>query len=147
LQSRNLNVNQVLNQTTGVRIRETGGLGSDFVFSLSGFTGNQVRFFVDGLPTEVLGSAYSINSVPVNNVERIEVYKGVVPVHLGSDVLGGAVNIVTNTAAKNFLDVSYGYGSFNTHQTSVVGRYAFKKGILLNASAFYNYLLIRQTNR
>jgi outer membrane receptor protein involved in Fe transport len=139
LQSRNLNVNQVLNQTTGVRIRETGGLGSDFVFSLSGFTGNQVRFFVDGLPTEVLGSAYSINSVPVNNVERIEVYKGVVPVHLGSDVLGGAVNIVTNTAAKNFLDVSYGYGSFNTHQTSVVGRYAFKKGILLNASAFYNY--------
>ena len=139
LQSRNLNVNQVLNQTTGVRIRETGGLGSDFVFSLSGFTGNQVRFFVDGLPTEVLGSAYSINSVPVNNVERIEVYKGVVPVHLGSDVLGGAVNIVTNTAAKNFLDISYGYGSFNTHQTSVVGRYAFKNGVLLNASAFYNY--------
>jgi len=139
LQSRNLNVNQVLNQTTGVRIRETGGLGSDFVFSLSGFTGNQVRFFVDGLPTEVLGSAYSINSVPVNNVERIEVYKGVVPVHLGSDVLGGAVNIVTNTAAKNFLDVSYGYGSFNTHQMSVVGRYAFKNGMLLNASAFYNY--------
>jgi len=139
LQSRNLNVNQVLNQTTGVRIRETGGLGSDFVFSLSGFTGNQVRFFVDGLPTEVLGSAYSINSVPVNNVERIEVYKGVVPVHLGSDVLGGAVNIVTNTSAKNFLDVSYGFGSFNTHQTSIVGRYAFKNGIILNASAFYNY--------
>lgn len=139
LQSRNLNVNQVLGQTTGVRIRETGGLGSDFVFSLSGFTGNQVRFFVDGLPTEVLGAAYSINSVPVNNVERIEIYKGVVPVHLGSDVLGGAVNIVTNTATKNYLDVSYGFGSFNTHQTSVVGRHTFKNGIIVNASAFYNY--------
>lgn len=139
LQNRNLNVNQVLNQSTGVRIRETGGLGSDFVFSLSGFTGNQVRFFVDGLPTEVLGSAYSINSVPVNNVERIEIYKGVVPVHLGSDVLGGAVNIVTNTSAKNFLDVSYGFGSFNTHQSSIVGRHAFKNGFIVNASVFYNY--------
>lgn len=139
LQNRNLNVNQVLNQTTGVRIRETGGLGSDFVFSLSGFTGNQVRFFVDGLPTEVLGSAYSINSVPVNNVERVEIYKGVVPVHLGSDVLGGAVNIVTNNSLKNYLDVSYGFGSFNTHQTSVVGRKGFKNGFIINASAFYNY--------
>ncbi len=139
LQNRNLNVNQVLNQSTGVRIRETGGLGSDFVFSLSGFTGNQVRFFVDGLPTEVLGSAYNINSIPVNNVERIEIYKGVVPIHLGSDVLGGAVNIVTNNSLKSYLDVSYGFGSFNTHQSSIVGRYAFKNGFLVNASAFYNY--------
>lgn len=139
LQNLNMNVNQVLNQSTGVRIRETGGLGSDFVFSLSGFTGNQVRFFVDGLPTNALGSAYSINAIPVNNVERVEIYKGVVPVHLGADALGGAVNIVTNNSVRNFLDVSYGFGSFNTHQGSVVGRYSTKSGFVVNASAFYNY--------
>jgi outer membrane receptor protein involved in Fe transport len=139
VQNLNLNVNQVLNQSTGVRIRESGGLGSDFVFSLSGFTGNQVRFFIDGLPTDVMGRSFSINAIPVNNVERIEIYKGVVPINLGSDVLGGAVNIVTNNGIKNFLDVSYGFGSFNTHQASLVGRYTTKKGFIVSASAFYNY--------
>ena len=139
VQNLNLNVNQVLNQSTGVRIRESGGLGSDFVFSLSGFTGNQVRFFIDGLPTDVMGKSFSINAIPVNNVERVEIYKGVVPINLGSDVLGGAVNIVTNNSIRNFLDVSYGFGSFNTHQASVVGRYTTKKGFMLSASAFYNY--------
>jgi outer membrane cobalamin receptor len=139
VQNLNLNVSQVLNQSTGVRIRESGGLGSDFVFSLSGFTGNQVRFFIDGLPTDVMGRAFSINAIPVNNVERVEIYKGVVPINLGSDVLGGAVNIVTNNSIKNFLDVSYGFGSFNTHQVSLVGRYTTKKGFIVSASAFYNY--------
>lgn len=38
-------LNQVLNKTTGVRIREYGGLGSAFNFSLNGFSGNQVKFF------------------------------------------------------------------------------------------------------
>ena len=139
VQNLNLNINQVLNQSTGVRIRESGGLGSDFVFSLSGFTGNQVRFFIDGLPTDVMGRSFSINAIPVNNVERVEIYKGVVPIHLGSDVLGGAVNIVTNNGIKNYLDVSYGFGSFNTHQASLVGRYTTKKGFIVSASAFYNY--------
>lgn len=139
VQNLNLNVNQVLNQSTGVRIRESGGLGSDFVFSLSGFTGNQVRFFIDGLPTDVMGRSFSINAIPVNNVERVEIYKGVVPINLGADVLGGAVNIVTNNSVRNFLDVSYGFGSFNTHQASLVGRYSTKKGFIVSASAFYNY--------
>lgn len=69
----------------------------------------------------------------------MEIYKGVVPINLGSDVLGGAVNIVTNNSVRNFLDVSYGFGSFNTHQASLVGRYTTKKGFLISASAFYNY--------
>lgn len=38
-------INQVLNHTTGVRIREQGGLGSNFNFSINGLSGKQVRFF------------------------------------------------------------------------------------------------------
>ena len=37
-------LNQVLNRTTGVRVRETGGMGSAFNFSLNGFSGDQVKF-------------------------------------------------------------------------------------------------------
>ena len=33
--------------------------------------------------------------IPVNYAERIEVYKGVVPVGFGTDALGGVINIIT----------------------------------------------------
>ncbi|HRG88033.1 MAG TPA: carboxypeptidase-like regulatory domain-containing protein [Chitinophagales bacterium] len=139
LQNLNLDVNAVLNRTTGIRIRQEGGLGSDFSFSLNGFTGNQVRFFIDGLPADYLGPTLSFNTIPVNIIERIEVYKGVVPVTLGADALGGAVNLVTNNNAKSFIDASYSYGSFNTHQAAIAGRAAFNKGGIINASGFFNY--------
>jgi len=112
-------VNKVLSTTAGVRIREDGGLGSGFSFSLNGFSGNQIRFFLDGIPMDNFGSSLTLNNIPINLAERIEIYKGVVPVWLGSDALGGAINIVTNRQFRNFLDVSYTYGSFNTHRSSV----------------------------
>ena len=112
-------INKVLSTSPGVRIREEGGVGSRFDFSLNGFNGNQVRFFLDGIPMENFGSSLTLNNIPVNVADRIEIYKGVVPVWLGSDALGGAVNIVTNQDKKNYLDLSYSYGSFNTHRTSL----------------------------
>ncbi len=73
-------LNQVLNRSTGIRVREQGGLGSDFQFSINGLSGKSVRFFMDGIPMESFGSSMSLNNLPVNLAERIEVYKGVVPV-------------------------------------------------------------------
>ncbi|MBE9584275.1 TonB-dependent receptor [Mucilaginibacter sp. JRF] len=132
-------LNQVLNRTTGVRIREEGGLGSYFNFSLNGFTGNQVKFFLDGIPMDNFGSSLTLNNLPVNIAERIEVYKGVVPVSLGTDALGGAVNVVTRSNA-NYLDASYSIGSFNTHRAAVSGAYTNPNThFTVKANAFYNY--------
>lgn len=133
-------INQVLNLTTGVRIREQGGLGSNFNFSINGLSGKSVKYFIDGVPTEVLGSTMSLNNIPINLAERIEVYKGVVPVHLGSDAMGGAINIITSQKQTNYMDVSYSYGSFNTHRASFAGQYTHQKtGIIVKGTAFYNY--------
>ena len=112
-----LNLNEVLNRSTGVKVREQGGVGSDFEFSINGLSGKAVKFFVDGIPIGVTGSSMSLNNIPNNIAERIVVYKGVVPVHLGSDALGGAVNIITNQKVSNYLDASYSAGSFNTHRS------------------------------
>jgi hypothetical protein len=139
LKTRNLDINQILNTTSGVRIREDGGLGSDFNFSLNGFSGNQIKFFIDGIPMDHFGSSLTLNNIPSNLISTIEVYKGVVPVHLGSDALGGAVNITTNTAIRNYLNVSYSFGSFNTHRASVISRYTNDKGVVFNANGFFNY--------
>lgn len=139
LHNTSTDLNQVLNRTTGIRIRETGGMGSDFKFSLNGFSGNQVRFFLDGIPIDNYGSAFTLNNMPTNLAERIEVYKGVVPIELGSDALGGAINIITNRNVDQYIDASYTYGSFNTHKTSINTRFTNKKGLVANINIFGNY--------
>ncbi|MEM0940431.1 MAG: TonB-dependent receptor, partial [Bacteroidota bacterium] len=132
-------VNQVLNRTAGVRIRENGGLGSDFTFAINGFSGKQVKFFMDGIPIDNFGSSLTLNNFPVNLAESIEIYKGVLPIHLGSDALGGAVNIITRKAS-NYLDASYGFGSFNTHRANINGAYTHtNSGFTFRVTAFYNY--------
>jgi outer membrane receptor protein involved in Fe transport len=134
------NLSQVLNKTTGVKVREQGGMGSDFDFSINGLSGSAVKFFIDGVPLDIMGSSMSLNNIPVNLSERIEVYKGVVPVNLGSDALGGAVNIITNHQISNYLDISYSLGSFNTHSASLTGQLRDKKsGLTFKASGFLNY--------
>ncbi len=140
LQIQNLDINQVLNTVSGVRIREEGGLGSNFNFSLNGFTGKQVRFFMDGIPMESFGSSLTMNNIPVNLISNIEIYKGVVPVHLATDALGGVVNISTNQNVSNYVNASYAIGSFNTHRTSVLSRFTESNtGFTINANLFFNY--------
>ena len=137
--SLNRDLNQVLNTTTGIRIREEGGLGSNFNFSLNGFSGNQVKFFLDGIPIDNFGSSLTLNNFPANMAERIEVYKGVLPVSLGTDALGGAVNIVSRSN-PNYLDASYSYGSFNTHRVALNGAYTnVRTGFTVRANTFFNY--------
>lgn len=105
-------------------MRETGGTGSDIQVLLDGFSGRHVKVFVDGVPQEGVGSSFGLNNIPVNFAERIEIYKGVVPVGFGTDAIGGVINVVTNKSRKPFwLDASYSYGSFNTHGTSVGKRW------------------------
>ncbi|MDR7208192.1 TonB-dependent receptor [Flavobacterium piscis] len=132
-------LNQVLNRTTGVRVRETGGMGSEFKFYLNGFTGDQVKFYMDGIPMDNYGSSFTLNNIPTTMAERIDVYKGVVPIELGGDAIGGAVNIVTNKTARRFIDASYSFGSFNTHKAALNTRFTTKNGIMTNLNAFVNY--------
>ncbi|WP_400262253.1 TonB-dependent receptor [Sphingobacterium sp. SG20118] len=134
-----MDIGQALNRISGVRLRESGGVGSNMNFSLNGFSGNQVKLFVDGIPMDNFGSSFQLNNIPINFAERVEVYKGVVPVWLGGDALGGAVNIVTKNQPGKYLDASYSYGSFNTHKTSVNAGYIADNGFTMMLSAFQNY--------
>lgn len=134
-----LDISGALDRVSGVRVRESGGVGSNFNLSLNGFSGNNVRYFIDGIPMDNFGSSFQINNIPINIAERIEVYKGVVPMWLGSDALGGAVNIVTGDRYRNYIDASYSFGSFNTHRSVVNAAITSKKGLTLQINAFQNY--------
>ncbi len=134
-----LDLAHALDRVAGVRVRESGGVGSNVNFSLNGFSGRQVKIFIDGIPMDNFGSSFQLNNIPVNLAERVEVYKGVVPIWLGADALGGAVNIVTKTRRKNYLDLSYAYGSFNTHRTTLSGAVTGKNGLTARLNLYQNY--------
>lgn len=134
------NLNAIVNRTTGVKIREEGGMGSDFNLSINGMSGNSIRYFIDGMPLDAKGSGVNLANLPTNIIDRIEIYKGVVPAHLGADALGGAVNIITNQQKKNFLDASYSIGSFHTHQFNLNAQYVTPKaGIIIKPTLSVNY--------
>lgn len=121
--NRMVTLNDIVDRTAGVKVRREGGAGSDFDLTINGMSGNSIRYFIDGVPLESKGTGLTLDNVPLNMVERVELYKGVVPSHLSSDALGGAVNIITKKKRQNYLDASYGIGSFCTHSGEVAGQY------------------------
>ena len=127
---------EVLARSEGVAVRRAGGLGSDQRVSLAGLEGEQIRYFLDGLPLELAGYPFGIANVPVNMLERIEIYRGVVPVALGADALGGAVNLVTRAPrAGAHGSASYQGGSFDTHRGTLEGSY-LRRGLFVQAAGF-----------
>jgi outer membrane cobalamin receptor len=132
-------LSHALDRVSGVRVREAGGVGSRSELSINGFSGNQIKVFIDGVPMDNFGSSFQLNNIPVNLADRVEVYKGVVPIWLGGDALGGAVNIVTNSKPRTYVDASYSFGSFNTHRSAVNAGYTAKSGFTTEINAFQNY--------
>lgn len=133
-------LSEALAKAPGMKIRESGGVGSDMAVTMDGFSGKHVKVFVDGVPQEGVGSSFGLNNIPVNFAERIEVYRGVVPVGFGADALGGVINIVTPRRQRRwFVDASYSYGSFNTHKSYVNFGQTLASGFKYEINAFQNY--------
>lgn len=120
LQGTASNINDVLARTVGVTVRNTGGMGSASRISVRGLEGKRMGIYIDETPMSQLSNFVALNDIPTNMIERIEVYKGIVPYKFGGSALGGAVNVVTKEYPPVYLDFSYEIGSFNTHQISTV---------------------------
>ena len=134
------NLNDLVNRTTGIKVREEGGVGSDFDLSINGLSGNSIRYFLDGMPLDTKGSGVSLANLPVNIIDRIEIYKGVVPASLGTDALGGAINIITKAEKTNFLDASYSIGSFHTHSADLNAQFVERRtGLIVRPALGINY--------
>ena len=111
-------VADVIEQASSVQVRQSGGLGSFASASIRGASSSQVNVFLDGL---LINSAHSgvvdLSQFSLESVERIEVYRGRVPAHLGQAAIGGAINIVTRKEAGQApQQLTLGAGSYETRK-------------------------------
>jgi len=76
----------------------------------------------------------SLNQIPVDMIEKIEVVKGPASVLYGSDAIAGVVNIITKPIPeKPAFTVSGGYGSYDTSLTNIAyGQKINKFGFLIS---------------
>jgi iron complex outermembrane receptor protein len=108
------NLLDVLRSQAGLQIRDTMGDGNRAALSLRGFgenAPNNTLVLVDGrrLNQPTLSSA-DLNSVPLANIERIEIIRGAGTVLYGDQAVGGVINIITRTPSSNeaYIEASRG---------------------------------------
>lgn len=141
-QAQAADVSEVLARQPGVTLQRSGGLGSATRICLNGLCDGQLAFFVDGVPFEAAGFAssggFGLQLIPVTLVESIELHRGVVPIRLGADALGGALDVKTVQPYGTGLSASYQVGSFGSHQIEVTGRHHDDAtGLFVSAEARY----------
>jgi outer membrane cobalamin receptor len=100
--------------------RAYGGPGSLITPSIRGSTAEQVLVLLDGVPINgVYSGNVDLSTIPIDNIERIEVLRGPFSAIYGSGALGGVISIVTSRRARQA--VSVGAGSFGTIGVTVSG--------------------------
>ena len=125
-------VQDILLKTVGITLRSSGGVGSSSRISVRGLEGKRIGFFIDELPLGEQTDYIDINDIPIDMIDRIEIYKGVVPARFGGSSLGGAINIVIREYPDKYADLSYGYESYNTHKAQGV----FKRNLKQHGLVF-----------
>lgn|GEM_PF-2428212 len=111
---------------SGLVLQQAAGVGSRVRLTLDGLSDARVRLFVDGVPLALTGFGGNLAEVPLALVRRMDVHRGVTPVSLSSDALGGAINLVTHGRVRRTrLSTSSAVGSFGQVQSSLLWRQAF----------------------
>lgn len=118
---------ELLQRAALVEFRGTGGPGQPAGLFLRGANAGHTLVLVDGLRagSATVGTT-SIENIPLDLIERIEVVKGPLSSLYGPDAIGGVVQIFTRASATPRLFATVGYGNaqdarFATGFTAIEG--------------------------
>jgi len=105
----------LLVEVPGVIVTRSGSLGSIATLSLRGSNPDEVRVYLDGVPLNLAeGGAVDISTLPLGDVERVEIYRGSTPLAFPESALGGIVSITTRTPGTPRASARAGAGSWAT---------------------------------
>jgi outer membrane cobalamin receptor len=113
----------LLVEVPGANVTRRGGLGAGATISLRGSNPDEVRIYLDGVPlNQAVGGAVDLSTLPLGDVERVEVYRGSTPIAFGESALGGVVSISTRTpGGPTRTSLRAGAGSFRTSFADATG--------------------------
>jgi vitamin B12 transporter len=109
-------VSDVLRGEPGVDVVTTGQPGSQTQVFLRGASPDGTLVLIDGIPVNnAFNNSFDFSTLPVNNIERIEILRGPQSTLYGSEALGGVINIVTKTGGGPPTgSLQTEYGSFDS---------------------------------
>lgn len=108
----------VLDDISSVEIMDYGALGARKTVQMRGSTDSQVLVMMDGRPLNNAHSGYvDLNTIALENIDRIEVMRGAASGLYGSDAMGGVINIITKKPPKKGFKTtaSTSFGTFRTY--------------------------------
>src|SRR3989338_3493475 len=95
---------EVLEETPGITVRQAGGLGQLSTVSIRGSSAEQVAVFLDGVRLNTAaGGAVDFSTLPLNQLEKIEVIRGAGAHRFGSGSVGGVILLHTKKIKERQL--------------------------------------------
>ena len=137
-------VDDILTMISGVNTTRSDGMSNMHsnvsIRGLSGDEQGRTLVLFDGIPinTSDEGSV-NWNSIHMDNVQRIEVFKGPGSSLYGNNAMGGVINIISKKPNSPFsVNASGAYGSLNTWKTNLGLSSRVNKYFSFFVSGYYN---------
>jgi len=113
----------LLLEVPGTNVTRQGGLGALTTVSLRGSNPDEVRVYLDGVPlNQAVGGAVDLSTLPLGDVDRVEVYRGSTPIMFGESALGGVIAVTTRAPdGTTWAAGRTGAGSFRTFSGDAMG--------------------------
>lgn len=117
----------LLKTLPGVQMATLGGRGHISSLFIRGSNSNHSLVLMNGRPiAAMVAGTPDLSQIPLGNIERIEYIRGPRAAVYGSDAIGGVINLITKTSAKNGSEThlkggagsnGYGQGELRTVQS------------------------------
>jgi len=110
----------LLVNVAGIDFAQTGGHGQDASVFVRGANSNQVLILIDGIRvgSATLGNK-AVSSIPMAQIERVEIVKGPRAAIWGSDAIGGVIQIFTRRYDSGEHRTALTLGSNSTKEADV----------------------------
>lgn len=115
----------ILDQQSGIQVRQLGGKGQFSYPSIRGASGQQIQVIWDGIPLSSLNNSEAdVPSIGFSVLSSLDIYRGIAPVELAPTAIGGTLHLVSkdkfDSPSSGQLSLSAGrfqsYGAGIWHQ-------------------------------
>lgn len=128
------NLGEAIRTVSGVYFRQ-GRAKQESYATVRGFEQDKVLILLDGVPIyQPYEGLVNLDDIPVQNIAKIKVAKGLSSPLYGSNAMGGVINIITKKGGETPLtEFTYKISEYNTHHVTAshgwrVGNFSYFLG-------------------